>query len=226
MKNPYFFNISWLTVTAIVIALTLYGPCLNSKWCFQFPEALENILIGIISSAILLVLTEIINYFVDRKKYGFLQKNYLKKVITEVNEGRARSDKIENKIELEFTNQIRYINDSIYHELLYYRCDKIEYITKLKYHHHGIYTGIVEYLDHTQSDLRNNKIVKTEAFITLNLNLANKMTGAGSFKYRNRDDFGKFEFQVDDQNPGRIIVSYINTIPSGLAEGYEVWVKR
>lgn len=223
MRNPYIFNITWLSAIAIIIAIILYGPCLNSNLCFPFPPALENILLGIISSAILLVLTEIINLIVDRTKYGFLKRDYLKQTITQVNEGRERSNNIQDKNRLETENGVRYINDSIYHELSYYSFDKIQYLTKLKYHYHGIYIGTVEYLDHINSDWRNGKVVKTKALITLNLNLANKMTGTGSYKYLNRDDFGKFEFQVDEQNTNRIIVNYINTIPSGLAEGYEVW---
>ena len=51
------------------------------------------------------------------------------------------------------------------------------------------------------------------------------MTGVGSYKYINTDDFGKYEFQIDDQNSNRIIVYYKNTIPSGLSEGYEIWEK-
>ena len=185
----------------------------------------ENILLGILSSAILLLLTEFINFYVDRKKYGRLHKKYFKHLITQVNEGRERSNNIPNKEIQEAQNGIKFANDSIYHELAYYSCDTNHYLTELKYHYHGIYTGTVEYLDHEKSDWRNGLIIKTKALVTLNLNLANKMTGSGSYKYLNRDDFGKFEFQIDEQNLDRIIVSYINTIPSGLAEGYEIWTK-
>ncbi len=31
--------------------------------------------------------------------------------------------------------------------------------------------------------------------------------GTGSYKYVNRDDFGKYEFQIDEQDSNRIIVS-------------------
>jgi hypothetical protein len=162
---------------------------------------------------------------VDRKKYGFLKTKYFKQLITQVNEGRERSNNIQNRESQERQNGIKFVNDSIYHELVYYSYDIIKYLTELKYHYHGIYTGTVEYLDHEKSDWRNGVIIKIKALVTLNLNLANKMTGSGSYKYLDRNDFGKFEFQIDEQNLGRIIISYINTIPSGLAEGYEIWIK-
>ena len=49
------------------------------------------------------------------------------------------------------------------------------------------------------------------------------MTGSGSYKYSNLDDFGKYEIHVDDEDNNRIIVNYKNTLPSGLAQGYEIW---
>lgn len=204
----------------------MFGPCLCPSLCFTLTSRTENILLGILSSAILLLLTEFIYYLVDRKKYGFLKTKYNKQVITQVNERRERSNNIPDRDSQEMQNGIKFINDSIYHELKYYSCDTIQYLTELKYHYHGIYTGTVEYLDYKESDWRNGKIIKIKAIITLNLNLANKMTGSGSYKYFNRDDFGKFEFQVDEQNSDRVLVSYINTIPSGLAEGYEIWAKN
>jgi len=225
MKNPYYFNFLWLGGIVVALSCFMFGPCLSSTLCVSLTSSAENILLGILSSAILLLLTEFIYFLVDRNKYGFLKTRFCKQVITQVNEGRARSNNIADRDNQEIQNGIKFINDSIYHELRYYSCDSIQYFTELKYHYHGIYTGTVEYLDHEKSDWRNGKIIKIKALITLNLNLANKMTGSGSYKYFNRNDFGKFEFQVDEQNFDRILVSYANTIPSGLAEGYEVWTK-
>lgn len=226
MKNPFWFNIGWLSIVAIVLGGIMLGPCLSPGYCFTISSRTENILLGILSSAILLVFIEIINLVVDRRKYGFLGNFYKKKMITQVNEGRVRGSGIPNRSQQEQNNGVKFDDDSIYHKLEYYRCDTESYLTELKYHYHGIYTGTVEYLDHLTSDWRNGKINKIKSMVTLNLNLANRMTGSGSYKYLDRDDIGKFEFQVDEQDKNRIIVYYVNTIPSGLAEGYEIWERR
>ncbi|HEV8083571.1 MAG TPA: hypothetical protein VGP55_10235 [Chitinophagaceae bacterium] len=165
------------------------------------------------------------NLLVDKWKYGFLKPQYRRKFITQKNDEGLRSSKISNKGQIEASENVKFLDDSFYHELKYYNWEQIDYFIKLKYHYHGIYTGTIEYMDHTKSDWRNNKIIKIEALITFNLNLANKMTGVGSYKYFNRDDFGKFDFQIDEQNLNRIIAKYENTIPSGLSEGYEIWEK-
>jgi len=87
----------------------------------------------------------------------------------------------------------------------------------LEYQYHGIYKGYVEYYDHNNGDWKSNSFVKVKARITINLNPANKMTGSGSYKYSNLDDFGKYEIHVDDEDNNRIIVNYKNTLLSGLA---------
>ena len=38
-------------------------------------------------------------------------------------------------------------------------------------------------------------------------------------------DVGYFKLQVDTLNPKRIYVYHNNLIPSGIAQGYEVWEK-
>jgi hypothetical protein len=49
------------------------------------------------------------------------------------------------------------------------------------------------------------------------------ITGSGNYKYEGKYDFGTYNFQIDPENENRILVFYQNTIPSGLAEGYEIW---
>jgi len=60
------------------------------------------------------------------------------------------------------------------------------------------------------------------------LNSADKITGTGSYKYREEDgeDYGVYKFQVVDKKKNKILVYYENILPSGLAEGYEIWVKK
>lgn len=236
IKNPYYFNFFWLTVVIIILWCFLFGPCLSTSLCFHINSRWENILLGILSSAFLLLFIEILNYKADKLKYGFLNGRYKKILITQKNDGGLRSsdipkeelDPITRKTlreQKEINENIKFQEDSCYHELLYYKCETETYLTELNYKYNGIYTGMVEYFNHSIGDWQQNNMTKISATITLNLNLANKMTGVGSYKYYDRDDFGKFEFQVDEQNKKRIIVSYVNTIPSGLSEGYEIWQK-
>ncbi|MCW3106256.1 MAG: hypothetical protein JWQ09_762 [Segetibacter sp.] len=227
MKNPYHFNFKWLIPTTVILGFFMLGPCLTDDLCFTLRPRTENILLGILSSAILLLAIEFLNFRVDKWKFGFLKGKYKKQIITQKNDDGISSSLIgsESKALKEEKENIKFLHDTCYHELLYYNCDEEIYLTELNYQYQGIYTGTVEYLDHTTSDWKNGRITKIKATVTLNLNLGNRMTGSGSYKYFDKDDFGKFEFQVDEQDNSRIIVSYKNTIPSGLAEGYEVWIK-
>lgn len=234
MKNPFTLNFLWLSIIIIIFGIVLFCSCPCGYYCFTFNPRFENILLGILSSAILLLFIEVINFIVDKSKYGFLEGQYKRTLITQKNDGGLRSSDIPKEInekekrkeareQKEKDELIKFIEDSCYHELSYYKCDQVEYLVELKYHYHGIYTGFVEYFDHKKGDWKNNKMKKIKTKITLNLNTANKMTGTGSYKYFFRDDFGRYEFQIDEQNPKRIIVNYWNTLPSGLAEGYEIW---
>lgn len=209
MKNPYFNNIIWLLV---IIFVATFLPCFGRCY-FEINSTFENILTGIISSSILLLIIEFINFITDKKKYGFISGKYRKVFIAERNPNGQRSSDLPD--EFWTKNKKRINDDSCYHELSFYSLPMKKYTTKLKYHHNGIYTGTVKYFGNTET--------KATAYVTLNLNLANRMTGMGSYKYACKDDFGKYEFQVDEENARRIIVYYKNTIPSGLAEGYEIW---
>jgi hypothetical protein len=60
----------------------------------------------------------------------------------------------------------------------------------------------------------------------LSLNSADKITGTGSYKYQAGQDYGIYRFQVVDKARKRILVYYENILPSGLAEGYEIWEKK
>jgi hypothetical protein len=212
MKNPYFNNIFWLIVLIfLAFFLPFFGRCY-----FEINSTVENILTGVISSAILLLILEIINFINDKKKYGFISGKYRKVFIAQRNPNGQRSSVLGEEFWRD-ENKKRIDDDSCYHELSFYDLPIKKYITKLKYQYNGIYTGTVQYFGNTET--------KVKAFVTLNLNLANRMIGMGSYKYARKDDFGKYEFQVDEENTRRIIVYYKNTIPSGLAEGYEIWEK-
>ena len=186
----------------------------------------------------MLLLIESILFINDLLKFGFVEGLYYRKAIYQVNDKglrgtqipdnisddnerrKKRQDLVENKGE-------KYSDDSIYHEMVYYKCTDTKYAIRLNYEFHGIYSGTAEYFFHDSYSGRwqDRVIKKTKAFITLNLNSANRMTGTGSYKYDSVDDYGKFEFHINEQNKKELIVYYKNTIPSGLAEGYEIWEK-
>ena len=234
IKNPYYFNLLGLGIIIFVILFLLFGSFLFPYCSFYLNKLPEEILIGVLSSAALLLFIEVMNFYSDRKRYSFLKGKYKRVVISEVNTNRLRGSEIPIGIENyeertkarkkeESEKNIKYKTDSCYHELNYYDCETIDYFIELNYQYHGIYIGYIEYYDDNKSCWRENKIIKIKAKITLNLNQANIMTGLGSYKYSGRDDLGKYDFRVDDENQNRIIVNYQNRIPSGLAEGYEIW---
>ena len=213
----------WISLIIFILGGVLLCICCCGHYCFEFKSRTENILLGILSSSFLLLFVEIINFIIDKKKYGFLNGKYKKVLITQMNSNGLRSSEVPDASKKEIEEKIKFIPDSCYHTLDYYDCGEVDYLTVLTYHYHGIYTGYVEYLDHIKGNWKENNMVKIKTRVTLNINSANKMTGSGSYKYANRDDFGKYEFQVDEENTNRIIVNYRNTLPSGLAEGYEIW---
>lgn len=239
MKNPYYINFIWLGIIVCVLGFMLFYPCCYCDgYCFLFPSRMENVLIGIFSSAILLLFVEIIQFINDRVKYGFLAGTFIRKLITQMNDQGLRSSEVPQNIvepnlkeiarkESEIKQGVKFFNpDSRYCELVYYRCDEMKYEIHLHYKFHGIYTGTVEYFDHDKSPQGNWKervILKTKANVTLNLNLANKQVGSGSYKYQSKNDYGKLDFQVNNETNNEIVVSYKNTIPTGMAEGYEIW---
>jgi len=63
------------------------------------------------------------------------------------------------------------------------------------------------------------------AEIVFNLNTIDRITGTGSYKYKNKEDYGIYEFQVIGEDKD-ILMYYKNVFPSGLAEGYEIWKKK
>ncbi|MBS1773866.1 MAG: hypothetical protein JST82_13485 [Bacteroidetes bacterium] len=199
MRNPFYSTFLGCFIISICLGLPYFIPC--SKQFLSSHSRLDGLLLGVLSSVFLLLFIEIINWYRDKRLYGFIKGKYKRISIYQTNENDARGN-----------------NDTIYSELEYYK--SIDWDIHLKYHYNGIYTGTAEYYNHSSSD---NK--KTLVSITLNLNTANRMIGEGSYKYISKNDFGIYSFHVDNDNHNRIILTYKNTIPSGLARGYEIWEK-
>ena len=99
MKNPYYINFLWLSIIIIALISFLFGPCIIKDYCITLKPGVENILLGILSSAIHLLLIEIINCITDRCKYGFLKGQYRKHSIAQKNEDGLRSSNIPKEID-------------------------------------------------------------------------------------------------------------------------------
>lgn len=186
---------------------------------------MENIFIGLFSSTTLLLLLEIFNYFSDKELYSYLEGLYFRTIITDViaNSDIVKSEKRTEELSVDQKQQfiergLWPIPGSRYVEIFPYREIGKDWKINLKYLHHGIYQGTAEYHKYWES---NNE--KTLVKFTLTLNQSNLTTGSGNYKYLERDDYGVYQFQLNEDDKDEILVSYKNTIPSGLAEGYEKW---
>lgn len=181
------------------------------------------------SAVVLLLLFEIILYRRDKIKFGYLNGIYIRKSIAQINEGGVRTDAIDitERQVMEASGNVVLIEGSKYHELKFYDCSNTDYIILLNYEFGGNYNGTAEYYNHNipGTDAYTQPKPKTMAEIVFNLNTIDRITGTGSYKYKNKEDYGIYEFQVIGEDKD-ILMYYKNVFPSGLAEGYEIWKKK
>lgn len=226
MNNPFYRNFIWLGIltafTGSILFLSYICEC--CEYFANISSLTQNIIIGIFSSSLLLLMNELVNFISDRIKYGFLEGTYSRKIIADVlelqpNINKKRTDEL-NPNEIESLREKGYepIPDSKYLELLGYRDIGKEWRIKLKYLNYGTYEGIADYHAYWK-DYGTKATVK----FTLTLNPSNITTGSGNYKYLDKEDYGIYSFQVNEENKNEILVIYHNTIPSGLAQGYEKW---
>jgi len=225
-------NFKWLVMILLIsLAYILCSIlCESSILPRQATTIFNEIVIAIFSAAVLLLLLEIIFFYRDKNEFGYLKGKYTRKYITEINEGgiRGKNIDIEGRKAEEARSNIKYLTDYKYHDLTYYACDKTEWVIVLNYVFVGNYTGTAEYYKHGSVSAFSFPKPKTTVDINLSLNSADKITGTGSYKYREEDgeDYGVYKFQVVDKKQNKILVYYENILPSGLAEGYEMWVRK
>lgn len=156
----------------------------------------ENILLGIGSSLILLILIEVRDLNRDKKQYGYLAGKYKR-------EERYNEDKtkiIDSKWKLVTTND----NPNL--ELIY-KGSREYYIPQIHYDEHWIATATI-FLDATNTNRGSGIYQYTKK--------------ADSIKV----DFGEYNFFVDVIDNRRLYVFHQNYLPSGLSVGYEVWVRQ
>lgn len=227
MKNPFIKNIALMLTVILISSLVLLLSCdCNESCCcnFHLSSTWKNIIIGLISSALLLLLSEIFRLRSDRK-LGYLAGEYSRTIITDViaNSDIVTTEKREEDLnddqrKLFSERNLIPIKGSRYVEVGGYQAIGKDWRIKLKYLYNGIYDGTAEYHKYwgTYGD-------KTVVKFTLTLNQSNLTTGGGNYKYIEKDDYGIYSFQVNEDDKTEILVTYKNTIPSGLAEGYEKW---
>ena len=225
-NNPFYRNFIWLGILTVFTGSILFLSCTCEycSCCAHISSLTQNIIIGIFSSSVLLLLNELINYLSDKNKYGFLEGTYERTIITDVLElqpkiNKKRTDELdENEIKMLVNKGLRPIPDSKYVELIGYREIGKNWRIQLNYLHNGAYEGTADYHAYWA-----DYGTKTSVKFTLTLNPSNITTGAGNYKYVEREDYGIYSFQVNEADRNEILVTYHNTIPSGLSQGFEKW---
>jgi hypothetical protein len=193
--------------------LLLFHPFFDIVWF----EIWKLVFIGILYSALVLLLSEVVQFYRDKKEFGVLAGDYERENWFEKIEKNRRAEDLtqEEKQQIE-RSQKRVVPSTSYKEFLYGKGEG--WNIKLKYLYKGVYTGEATYHMYWVSD----KNQKTKVSLTLHLH-ADLNTGSGTYAYTEKNDSGTYSFQISETDANKLIVRYTNVIPSGIAEGYEIW---
>lgn len=182
--------------TIVLISASISLFCISCQ--SQYPEILKDVLIGIISAVLLLLFIEIRDAIKDKKNYGYLAGEYKRMDIFNA-DPTATSDTKYSSMSLRYAN----VNPQI----------KFNYKGNRKYEFEADY-----------EEGRKKAVI--------HLDQINPTEGNGVYQYSSKKgnhtlpDMGYFKLQVDTINPKRLYVYHNNLIPSGLAQGYEIWEKQ
>jgi hypothetical protein len=210
-RNPFFFNVLWMVVVAAATLLCML-------YCALAPLG-DHIVTGLFYSAVILLLNEIAQYFRDKRSLGLLAGEYERIEQYEKIEKGLRAE----ELSAERQQQLRASGKEPMHGTNY---TKFNYglgpawTIQLIYEHGGLYNGTAQYPQYW-----GDKKESTEVEITLKLEDGTN-AGSGTYSYSDRNDYGVYSFQIREQDLNKIIVTYQNVVPNGIAEGYEVWQKR
>lgn len=164
----------------------------------QYSEILKDILVGIISALLLLLFIDIRESIKDKNIYGQLTGEY-KRIDIFNADPTAVSDTKYSSMNLRYAN----VDSKI----------QFNYKGNRKYEFEADY-----------EEGRKKAIIY--------LDQINPTEGSGVYQYSSKKnnytlpDMGYFKLQVDTINPNRLYVYHNNLIPSGLAQGYEIWEKQ
>lgn len=169
---------------------------LIASFYISYPE-LDNLMFALVSSGLFAILVEIGFLLNDRKRFSYLQGNWIRAKIKFRNESQSGDGY------LDITK--RYIDG------------KIDPNITLSYHGDGEYNGKAEYEEGTKW---------FTLTIDKNNVLSGKGTYQYEKQKSQQDvpDLGYFEFIIDRNKKG-IYISHENRLPSGTAKGIEVWKK-
>jgi hypothetical protein len=193
--DSYRRNIWWLLAILIISSTSLLSLLLVISCPTQFSEIIKEILIGIVSATLLLLFLETKNWATDKRIYGYLNGEYKRIGI--------------------FISDLTKTSDTKYSPQDYDGVDP-----RIKF----LYKGNRQYQFESQ-----HKEGKIKAVIYLDQ--INPSEGSGVYQYSEKlkdyilPDIGYFKLIVDTLDCKRLYVYHRNLIPSGLAEGYEIWQK-
>ena len=185
-----------LVIVIITIALILAKDCLN--YC----SSVENLLIGLLASSLVVLLIEAITYLMNINRYSYLS-------------GKFERIKIFNKLD-------QRDGDIIYEDITKrYDETKVNKDIHIKDNGEGRFSGEANYEEGKQA---------FELFLDQTNPSYGKGIYHYAEKHKaymnSMPDFGKLEIIRDKNNSRTIYIIYQNISPSGIAAGYEIWRKK
>jgi len=166
--------------------------------CTQYSEIIKDILIGIFSAVLLLLFIEIRDLIKDNQKFGTLSGTY------------KRLDILNADLSVTSDTKYKSMNE---------RYADVNSIIQLKYKGDRKYEFEAEYEEGSKKAI-------------IHLDATNPTEGKGVYQYLSKKpgyrlpDIGYFQLQVDTLNPNKLYLYHNNLVPSGLAQGLEIWVKQ
>jgi hypothetical protein len=217
LKNPFIYNIRWLSVLSVLALVVLFLPFLNSS----INELWKHIIAGIFYSALVLLINEFVQLFRDKKELGILKGKYIRMELFQVLEGGKRAEQLTEAERDKIVSAKQQVVEGTRYSKFFDVTD-LGWEIELNYLFKGSYSGVAKYQNHLEREDAN---VQPDVFITLHLN-DDLNSGDGTYQYKNFEVFGTYSLHISPLEPNKIIIGFKNIIPSGIAEGYEIWEKR
>ena len=188
-----------IIIVSLLGLITVLGILLGfpTNCSISIGETWKNIFIGALTSSFVVLFIETIALIRDSRKFWYLRGTF--KRIEIYNKLAQRKD------------------DKIYEEITQRYIDKkVNSIIKIKSRGDGQFEGTADYEE-------------GKVKFDIVLDKVNPSYGLGTYQYISKKekyilpDLGKYETIRDKVNQDRIFLHYNNILPSGLAEGYEIW---
>ena len=187
-------------ILSLLFFITSIVFCLFQKTCWDISPTTENILIGLLTSACVVLFFETITYLKAVNRYSYFKGNFI------------RID-IYNKLD-------QRKDDKIYDSIMSrYNEKNVDHLIKIKHSGDGRFIGTAYYEEGK---------VSFEIFLDSINPSAGEGTYQYLHKQQGNlmPDFGKLKLFRDKTDISRIYIYYNNIASNGLAEGYEIWEKK